>query len=66
MTNEQRARFTGRKTFRTISISSRIQGGRELTRVVSVNTKTNVLSIEFWTRKLTELSPKAFKRQATA
>lgn len=62
MTRGQRNRFEGRKTFQTISIRSLEKNGTELVRVVAVNKGKRF--IEFWSRKASEFSDKAFKKQS--
>ena len=63
MTRGQRNRFENRKTFQTVGIRSFTKGDTELVRVVAIDNKTGKLNIEFWTRKITQLADKAFKRQ---
>ena len=61
MTEGQKTRLMGRKTFQAISIRSFEKNGMEIVRVASMG-KVGLV-IEFWTRKVSELSDKAFKRQ---
>ena len=62
MTEGQYNRITGRKTYKTITVRTFTKHGVEFARVAAVNPK-GILTIEFWSRKVSELSDKAFKRQ---